>query len=561
MQVLKNAPIAVKSIVAPCLSSAIIIAIVSLFFSVCMDLRGADKLKKQAGELSTEADELMLDFTRIHAGLYRAISLKSQGVQTSIVAASKVEAVAALDRVTARLRNLRRNPAADHGVLDQIDHAFAGYAEAASQTIDMVEDDAYLAAMGMNAAQEKLQLADKEIKGLVTIALEQRSRADLEADQMLARALYEMGVAATLAICVSLGAAVFFARIVSKPIRTMTSVMVRLAAGDVTVGSLETERRDEVGAMAKAVLVFRDNSVRVRRLAEEQEEMRSKQQRRAERLEEVAEAFDRRAADLLRAVSAGVSELHGMAAKMSSTAKASSRQATAVAVASKQASMDVQTVPSATEQLSISIGEIGRQVEQSSGVAARAVEVAEQTNVSVTALAVAAQKIGQITGLIDDIANKTNLLALNATIEAARAGERGKGFAIVAAEVKALAKQTAAATAEISAQTTSIQEVTCTTVSAINGIGPIVAEMREIATFIAAAVAEQGTATQEIARSIEHIANGAREVSTNITDVTDAALETEAAANQVLDATGDLSRQSTAMRHEIDQFLSEVRAA
>ncbi len=198
---------------------------------------------------------------------------------------------------------------------------------------------------------------------------------------------------------------------------------------------------------------------------------------------------------------------------------------------------------------------------QSARIASQAVEEAQSTDAKVQHLSEAASKIGDVVKLISDIAGQTNLLALNATIEAARAGEAGKGFAVVASEVKSLATQTARATEEISSQITSIQGETQTSVDSIKSIGKTIAEINEIATTIASAVEEQGAATQEIARNVQQAAAGTSDVSANIGGVTQAASQTGAAATQVLASAGALSKQAETLRHEVDGFLANIRAA
>jgi methyl-accepting chemotaxis protein len=221
----------------------------------------------------------------------------------------------------------------------------------------------------------------------------------------------------------------------------------------------------------------------------------------------------------------------------------------------------VQTVAAATEQLSASIAEISRQVSESTTVARAAVEQAEQTNNEVNALAEAAQRIGDVVKLINNIAGQTNLLALNATIEAARAGEAGKGFAVVASEVKSLATQTAKATDEIAAQVTAIQGATSSAVKAIQDIGGTIVRVNQIAAAIAAAVEEQGAATREIARNVQHVSVGTIEVSTNIAGVSQAANETGSAAAEVHASASTLAQLSDALRSGFDRFVGNIRAA
>ena len=211
--------------------------------------------------------------------------------------------------------------------------------------------------------------------------------------------------------------------------------------------------------------------------------------------------------------------------------------------------------------MSSSISEISRQVGQSTTITKQAVAAAQHTDQQVQSLASAAQKIGDVVKLINDIAGQTNLLALNATIEAARAGEAGKGFAVVASEVKSLATQTAKATDEIASQINAIQEATKDSVESIKHIGKVIGEINEISTTIAAAVEEQGAATQEIARNVQQAAKGTEEVSANISGVTQASQETGNAANLVLNASSELAQQSETLRTEVDKFLGQIRAA
>jgi methyl-accepting chemotaxis protein len=249
------------------------------------------------------------------------------------------------------------------------------------------------------------------------------------------------------------------------------------------------------------------------------------------------------------------------AQSMSQSAGSASERSKVVADACQEASENVQTVASATEELSASISEIGKQVSESSRITSQAVEEAGRTNSKIRELAEAAQKIGDVVKLINDIAGQTNLLALNATIEAARAGEAGKGFAVVASEVKSLATQTAKATDEISHKISEMQAATQQSVSAIELIGTTIARINDIATNIASAVEEQGAATQEIARNVQQASAGTSDVSSNIVSVTKAAGDTGAAATQVLSSSGELSQQSEKLRHEVDGFIARIRAA
>jgi methyl-accepting chemotaxis protein len=244
---------------------------------------------------------------------------------------------------------------------------------------------------------------------------------------------------------------------------------------------------------------------------------------------------------------------------MTKAAEQASTKAVAVASASEQAAGNVQTVAAAAEQLSNSISEIASQISKSSAVASDAVRQAGETSATMRVLADAADRIGEVVRLINDIASQTNLLALNATIEAARAGEAGKGFAVVASEVKSLANQTARATEDIKSQVSEIQSAAGKAVDAIGSIDATIRQMDEIGTAIAAAVEEQGAATAEIARNAQQAAAGTTEVLSNISGVTEAAAETGQAASSVFSGAQELSRQADMLSGQLDAFVRQSK--
>ncbi len=381
------------------------------------------------------------------------------------------------------------------------------------------------------------------------------------------RATIANDISVTIAIsAIALGLGLIFAYVIAKgitaPIGGMTGAMTKLADGALDTEVPSLSNKDEIGAMAKAVQVFKDNAIRVKALEEEQKaaEARAAEEKR-KAMNALADGFEAKVGGVVTDVSTQASRMQESATQMTATAEETSRQATAVAAASEQASTNVQTVAAATEELSSSISEISRQVTESARMSSKAVDDVGRTSQTVEALANAAQKIGNVVQLISEIASQTNLLALNATIEAARAGEAGKGFAVVASEVKSLASQTARATDEISSQINEIQTATGQSVEAMRSIGETISSMNSIASTIASAVEEQGAATQEIARNVQQAAAGTSEVSSNISGVTRAAEDTGTAASMVQKAAADLGSQAKDLRAAVEQFLSQVRSA
>jgi methyl-accepting chemotaxis protein len=375
----------------------------------------------------------------------------------------------------------------------------------------------------------------------------------------LSRLMIGVAVVGTL-FGVGLGLAIARVGLVN-PISAVIGVLKHLATGNLGCTIDGVERKDEIGDIARAALVFRDNAREAEAMRAEQEVERQKREARAAAIEELTQAFDRKVSGMLEIVTAACTEMDATAQSLSANAEQTSRQSAVVASATEEASASVQTVATAAEELAASVGEIGRQVEHASTVSRRATEEAGRTNAQVRGLAEISTRIGEVIKLINDIASQTNLLALNATIEAARAGDAGKGFAVVAGEVKNLANQTAKATDEISQQIGGVQSATEDVVAAIGEISTRISEINEISAAIASAVEQQAAAASEIARNVQQAAAGTQEIASNIEGVNQAAGETGAASQQVLAASQSLSTEAVGLKGVVQDFLAGVRAA
>jgi methyl-accepting chemotaxis protein len=381
------------------------------------------------------------------------------------------------------------------------------------------------------------------------------------ADSAVATALKLVMAIMAFAAIGSIGAALSITRSISRAIRSVVEPMGALAAGDLSASVPVHSRGSEIGQIAEAVQVFKTALLHKQEADEKAAREGQAKMGRAQQLQDICRRFEASVDRLTHGLAASSQTMETTAMSLSETAEHTNQQTASVASAADETSTSVQTVAAATEELAGSISEITRQMMESSATAARAVENAQRTSAIIQSLADNAQKIGNVVALISGVASQTNLLALNATIEAARAGEAGRGFGVVASEVKALAHQTTTATNEIAAQIAQIQDATHNAVSAISEVDAIIGQMNATATAVAAAMEEQGAATQEIARNIQAAAQGTQRVSGSIASVRGAAGEAGDAASQVLDAAIEISRHSDELGRELRGFLEEMRAA
>ncbi|NLH79530.1 MAG: HAMP domain-containing protein [Phyllobacteriaceae bacterium] len=461
------------------------------------------------------------------------------------------EAIRALPRREAQIREYQAAFAAVIATARRAGELAAGGDHEAAQKVLVGEFDRALDTLKTDISKTIVQMTDEAVAAAAV--------ADREAERaiLVGEGVVGLGAASVLAAMVWLVIAT-----VSRPLRRLGTRMTGLAAGDVATPIEGEERGDEVGMMARAVDVFRRDAVEKIRL--EAETVAAESRARAERrrlMDDLAGRFERSVSTVVERVATAAGELRATATSLTASAEETTSQSMAVSSASEEAATSVRSVAGAAGELANAVREVGRRVEESSRIAAGAVAEADFTNRRVAELSETVDRIGSIVDLIDDIASQTNLLALNATIEAARAGEAGRGFAIVAQEVKGLAEQTPRATAEIGARIEQVQASTRQASAKIVEIGHTISTMNAISTDIAGAVEEEEATTQAIAGSIGQAATGASEVTANIVGVSRAAEEVSAAAAQVLASAGDLAGDSEVLRREVADFLAGVRAA
>jgi methyl-accepting chemotaxis protein len=392
---------------------------------------------------------------------------------------------------------------------------------------------------------------------------QQQSRENLSqitswTEVMTAGAMFAFAVGLLLAI----GIYLFTRRAVVLPLSHLQDAMKELSSGNTDIDVRGINRSDAIGAMAKALVVFRDNMSDIERMRAEKDRLdRSAVEKRKSDMNDLARKFQSTVGDIIDAVSSASTELEQAAGSLTTIAE-HTRKLSATAVAtSEQSAKNAHIVASAAGELDSSIVEIDRHVQESSNIAAEAVDQAGSTDARIVELAHASSQIGRVINVISAVAKQTNLLALNATIEAARAGDAGRGFSIVAQEVKQLAAQTAAATGEIGEQIASMQAAIGDSVTAIKQISGIIGRIASLASTVRHAVHEQGTATEQIALNVQEAAAATAEVSSAIADVSRGASETDLASSAVLASARSLSGESARLKVEVERFLSTIRAA
>jgi len=427
------------------------------------------------------------------------------------------------------------------------------------------EDDPKLAdAAGNNDANRQNR---KEYQAVID-TLVNTNMAHLEEVQQATEATYTTiltEIGAIAAICILAGLAISFyigTFSLSRPLSAVSRALTRLAGGDLDTEIPAKRAKDEIGDIWGVVGTFRDSLAEAERLrAEHAANAEQVAQERRQGMLSLADEFERAVSAVIANMSTASGKLVDASEALMSSAAATTDKSTAAAGASEQTYANVQSVANASEELSASFREIGTQIAHAAKLISTTAHKVDSSDSDVQELSQSAHRVEAIVGIIRDIAEQTNLLALNATIEAARAGEAGRGFAVVASEVKALASQTAKATQDIEVHIAAIQSATERTVGSIQEIGRQVRELNEVATVIAGATEEQATVSQEIARNVSEAATGTGEVSRNVVGVKEASGVTDTAAGEVFSFAQTIADQSTELRSQVDRLLNMVRAA
>jgi methyl-accepting chemotaxis protein len=521
-----------------------------------------DGIHKSAAERRGQIDRLVATAYVIHSDVSRHLALSGSGIEDAKLQQMRDAIAKNTKQARGVIDALRAMPLteAERTMLTDVSARVDAYAKAVDEMNQMAAIDRLIGIPMMAHTDDQFKALTDRIMA-VQEAIGQSTAQAIQATHDAAdanRVRFALVMAGLLAGMMVGG--LVLARSITRPLQRLSQTTTDLAAGKLDSVVDGVWMKNEIGAMARALEVFQTNAREVERLTADQARQKAQAEEEKRRaIHALADLFEARVSEVVQQVGAGAHQVRGNAAGMLDRATSANRQAATVAAASQQAGMSVQTAAAATEEMSASISEIGSQVRRSFDMVRGAVRAVEETNGHVLGLSDAANRIGEIVGLINAIAAQTNLLALNATIEAARAGEAGKGFAVVANEVKSLATQTAKATEDIGAQITTMQQVTGAAVSAIKGVGDTVVSIDEIVGSIATSMEQQAAATQEITRNVQEAASGTTEVSQNITGVSTSAGETGVAAGEVLRAAELLDGQAVALNREVKDFIGRLR--
>jgi methyl-accepting chemotaxis protein len=526
-------------------------------------LRAIDEIHERADRQRQQIGDLAAGAYVTHSNVSRHLSLTGSGIEDAKLAAMRNDIAAGLAKarqLIAAMQAAAGEPQ-QRAAVDQISRLLDAYATSVDELNTMALIERLMAIPLMPQVDEKfMTLASRvaELQAQIGAAAERATQATRE-ESAATRVRLRLAIGAALLLM--LGATVWIARSITKPLSDLTAAMRALAAGRLDIAIAGTERKNEMGEMARALQVFQESAARVAALEAERDSQRAASEaEKRQAIHGLANLFEEQVRQVLETVAAGTAQLRGSAVELLERARGAEAQAGAVSSATVQAGANVRSAADSAGTLSGSIGEIGEQVNRSFEIARDAVRQVEATNTDVTGLSEAAERIGTVVALIDDIASQTNLLALNATIEAARAGEAGKGFAVVASEVKSLANQTAQATRNITEQIAGMQQATSRAVAAVQGIGGTVSTIDQIIAQIAEAMARQSQATGDIARNLDEAAAGTDAVTRTITEVSQSATRTGAAADEVLKASELLDEQTATLTHAVDGFLGRLRA-
>jgi len=563
---MKNWSITKKLLVSPVIFTIALIFLAWLSYSGIQTIRTSmDHLFNENTTKVVKALDFQKSLSSLNGGLFRMISWAASNMtDEQSQEAQRNSLRSSLNGLRIDLKLLVKKhefKGEEKKAVDEIATLFDQYVTAATDVIDTAESDASMAVIYMFEADDLYSQVTQNMASQIEAWREDADSQFENVNVSIERTIQVDAIIVVVVLVVVFVVAIFIATSISRPVRSMTRAMQTLADGDLSAEIPDDQRRDEVGEMAGALSIFKDNLVEMENMRGEREVERQKQEdANRQKMMELADHLENSVSSVIASLSDKTDDiLHVASASGQDASETDTSQSLEVAEASERTTTNADTVAAATTQLSAAISEIGQQVNQSTNIANEAVTKANSANEKVNGLAQAAQRIGEVVNLITNIAEQTNLLALNATIEAARAGEAGKGFAVVASEVKNLANQTSSATDEIASQISQIQEATGEAVDAIGDISDTIHQIDQIASAIAASVEEQDATTRDIAQNVQSVSSDAQAVAERIVAMTRSAAQSHNTAIQVTWAASDLKEPTDTLNQEVNAFLQSIR--
>ncbi len=561
-----NLPIAIKVFLAPALLIAALLATGVLAVTAFNgQIAATEQLDGKVFEPLRRALVVRDQATLIHAQLFALMSAVANETDTAKRDADARALTGEVERFTrefaAYVAILGEQPTTKD-LAGKLSADFAQYLDAGNQAVELGKMDASYGALMMGETNKKFTTLRAEFDELAAVLDGSRKTAvSAQMTELTAASRRLAGIVGGFAIA-SFLATFWIGRGIARPTVRLTEAMTRIAGGELGCQVPDRDRTDEIGRVAAAVEIFKENARAKKTLEAEQRasEARRASERR-QQVESFVSSFESSVGGIVESVAAAADGMHGMAEDMSTYVQGTSGKTESMATAANATQDGVQIVAAATEELSSSIQQISEQVTQSKTVARDAVAEAGNAGTAVKALNEAAQRIGEVMDLIRGIASQTNLLALNATIEAARAGESGRGFAVVAQEVKTLAGETSRATSEIQGQIEAIQSTTTEVVASIDRIAGTIESMNVISTAIGSAIEQQQSATGEIAQNASRAAAGATELASNVGIVRESSTKAGESAHEVVVSADRLSQQAAELRREVQRFIEQVQTA
>jgi len=509
-----------------------------------------------------EITGLQAQLETVNADVLQIVTRQAAGQPVDVM--TEFEAVAAeVDAISADIDGLRDSPvlAGREETLDALVEQLSLYKDALDFVGQMLELDFASSVAFLAPFDDVFNELNSDLAEIADHA-SALAREDMESAQAAAGTSIMTFIGVTIVVAIGLmSISLLYGRRIARSVTGIAQATETLANGDYSLDIEALERSDELGAVVESLKRFRENALKAEELEKEQRDQAQANEARAQRVNELAKDFDTDVMTLLSEVAEACSSMSAISEQLSHAASEGSSMSGQMASAAGEASANVESVAAAAEELTASIQEVTTQIQGSSDMAIQADERSKAVQGVVDNLGAAAQEIGQVVQLINDISEQTNLLALNATIEAARAGEAGKGFAVVASEVKSLAAQTAKATDDIRAQIQAIQDAAASSSSSIADVTQAVAEISRASSAIAAAAEEQSASTREISSAVSHAATSARSVSDNVDSVSRSAKQTGEASEDVLSSVRSVTERTERLNQVVETFLNEVRKA